>query len=134
MCTETWFRILTKKVLKTAKSKAHDGRQVPEETEKEAPDGKDYLWYEMGFFTDWSDENHCRVLCIGTPPELRLGLRDVLAPPPALQVAPLELQLKDRFALVRPLLDEVVKLYDDHTWRVAKMVRGVEEVRHTGRT
>lgn len=108
MRTETWFRCITKKVL------------WPHEVT--APDRKDYLWYEMGFFTKWSgDEKHCKVLCIGTPPELRQQLQGVLAASP-------ELRLEDTFALLRFLLDEVVKLYDAHTWQVTKMVRKVEKV------
>jgi hypothetical protein len=87
----TWFRCLTKKVLK------------PEE--RKTLDGKDYLWYEKGFFTRWSHPGVCRVPCIGTPTELQ-----------------------DSFAMLRPLLDEVVKSFDDSTWRVTKQVRRIEQV------
>jgi hypothetical protein len=34
----------------------------------------------------------------------------------------------DPFAMLRPILDEVVRVCDDSTWRVAKRVRGVEKV------
>ena len=103
----TWFRILTKKVLKP--------------NEPRTLDGKDYLWYEMGFFTRWNGPNACRILCIDTPPEMPEQLHVILNAAP-------KLELRDPFAMLRPLLDEVVKCCDDNTWRVAKRVRAVEKV------
>jgi len=115
MLAETWFRCLTKKVL--------EGDELKPLNKGD----KDYAWYEMGFFTNWSGEDSCRILCIGTPPELREGLEKLLVTAPDTQ-AP-QLQLRDPFALLRPLLDEVVRLYNDHTWRVTKRVRHIEMVR-----
>jgi hypothetical protein len=103
----TWFRCLTKKVLKPEEGKT--------------PDGKDYLWYEKGFFTRWSHPGVCRVPCIGTPTELREQLQAVLVASPSLE-------LQDSFAMLRPLLDEVVKSFDDRMWRVTKQVRRIEQV------
>lgn len=60
----TWFRILTKKVLKPGESNT--------------PRGKDYRWYEMGFFTHWEGPNVCRALCIGIPLNLRWKLISLL--------------------------------------------------------
>lgn len=38
------------------------------------------------------------------------------------------INLNDPFAILRPILDEVVRACDDDTWRVAKTVRRVEKV------
>ncbi|KAF2176651.1 hypothetical protein K469DRAFT_645505 [Zopfia rhizophila CBS 207.26] len=104
----TWFRCLVKRVLKPREGKARDG--------------KNYLWYEMGFFTRWSHPNGCRVLCIGTPEELRMQLEVVLRKSPSLE-------LRDPFVMLRPLLDQIIKLYDDSTWRMRDEVRAIEENR-----
>lgn len=82
---------------------------------------KDYEWYEMGFFTSWSYPES-KVLCIGTPKEVREKLTEVLKTSP-------ELQLQDPFALLRPLFDEVIKACDRYTWRATKAVRDIELVR-----
>jgi hypothetical protein len=103
----SWFRVLTKKVLASE--------------EPRAPGGKDYMWYEMDFFTRWSGANSCRVLCVDTPQNMREGLNALLAAAPTLD-------LRDPFAMIRPLLDEVIKCCDDSTWRMTKLVRTVEKV------
>ncbi|RDL34693.1 uncharacterized protein BP5553_07821 [Venustampulla echinocandica] len=110
----TWFRCLVKKVLRSG--------------EELTPDGKSYLWYEMGFFTRWRHHPHgCRVLCIDTPVELRLKLEEVLqvSPPP---------ELRDPFAMLRPLFDQIIDLYDDSIWRVRDQVRFIEKNRLTPKT
>lgn len=61
------------------------------------------------------------MLCVGTPPAVRIGLERRLQEEPALV-------LSEPFAMVRVLLDEVIKLYDEHTWRITKLVRAVEKV------
>ncbi|KAH9209909.1 hypothetical protein DL95DRAFT_413483 [Leptodontidium sp. 2 PMI_412] len=106
--TVTWFRILTKKVL------------MP--LEPREPDGKDYLWYEMGIFTQWSEKNTCRILCTATPPKVRTELTKILATEP-------KLELRDPFAMLRPLLDEVIRCCDENTWRLSQQVRAVEKKR-----
>jgi hypothetical protein len=105
----TWTRILTKKILKNG-----DQRVACD---------KDYRWHEMSFFTRWTDAGVNQILCIDTPPTLREELTKVLAASPTLE-------LQDPFAMFRPLLDEVLKLCDENTWRVAREVRRVEEVRN----
>ena len=107
--TVTWFRILTKKVLRP---------KEPREL-----DGKDYLWYEMGIFTQWSEKNTCRILCTATPPEVRTELTKILT-----ARAKPELKLRDPFAMLRPLLDEVIRCCDENTWRLSQQVRAVEKV------
>lgn len=89
--------------------------------EGKAPDGKPYRWYEMGFFTRWRQSSGCMVLCIGTPEELRKQLEVVLRASPSLE-------LGDPFAMLRPLFDQIIKLYDDSTCRVRDEVRALEEV------
>ncbi|KAL5346212.1 hypothetical protein ACLOAV_008479 [Pseudogymnoascus australis] len=104
----TWFRILTKTVL--------------EPDERIIYGGEAYLWYEMGFFLSWSTRGTARVLCIGTPPVMRVRIEQELQTRPAIN-------LNDPFAMLRPVLDEVVRACDDDTWRVAKIVRRVEKKR-----
>lgn len=101
-----WFRCLVKVVLK------------PEEGR--APDGKPYWWHEMGFFVRWNP-HECKVLCIGTPLALREQLRSTL------QESPL-LESKDPFAMVSPLFDQIIILYDQSVWRVRNYVRAQEMV------
>ncbi|KFY18199.1 hypothetical protein V492_00080 [Pseudogymnoascus sp. VKM F-4246] len=84
----TWFRILTKTVVEP------DNRKLYGE--------KAYLWYEMAFFVLWSTSGTARVLCIGTPPEMRAQIQQELQTRPSLN-------LNDPFAMLRPILDEVVK-------------------------
>ena len=107
--TGTWFRILTKKVLKPKEGKMEEG--------------KDYLWYEMGFFTWWNDSTTCRILCIGAPREVGTELKTLLTGP-----QPPSVELQDPFSMLRPLFDEVIKLCDENTWRVTKLVRAIERV------
>lgn len=40
-------------------------------------------------------------------------------------------EFRDPFAMLRPLLDEVIKSCDGNTWRVTKKVREVEKVCNT---
>ncbi|KFY03610.1 hypothetical protein O988_01369 [Pseudogymnoascus sp. VKM F-3808] len=107
----TWFRILTKRVLKPGETKLHGG--------------KAYLWYEMAFFALWSISGTARVLCIGTPPEMKVRIEQELQTRPAFNP-------NDPFAMLHPILDEVVRVCDDSTWRVAKRVRGIEKNRKVG--
>ncbi|PMD49385.1 uncharacterized protein K444DRAFT_622946 [Hyaloscypha bicolor E] len=133
----TWFRWLTKKVLtdkeiKEKSDKIKANTQVPTGTyfpwhkkKDSAPkenDVKGYEWYEMGFFTSWSYPES-KVLCIGTPKEVREQLTEVLEASP-------ELQLRDPFALLRPLFDEVIKACDLYTWRATNAVRDIEKERY----
>ncbi|KAI0149820.1 hypothetical protein F4776DRAFT_603320 [Hypoxylon sp. NC0597] len=105
----TWFRILTKKILEAEEELAYGANG--------------YIWHEMGFFTQWSGMSSARVLCIGTPPSVRIQLADVLARSPSLE-------LRDPLAMLYPLLDEVITECDDNTWRVTREVRKIEKARH----
>lgn len=105
MVLGTWFRCLVKNVLKPG-----------EETQS----GKRYTWYEMGFFTCWDSLGCCRVLCIDTPQDLQSALETVLQKP--------FLDPRDPFAMHVPLIDQIVKLYDDSVWLIRDEVREIEEV------
>jgi hypothetical protein len=75
----------------------------------------------MAFFALWSMSGTARVLCIGTPPEMKVQIEQELQTRPAFDP-------NDPFAMLHPILDEVVRVCDESTWRVAKRVRGVEKV------
>ncbi|OTB05610.1 hypothetical protein M426DRAFT_10358 [Hypoxylon sp. CI-4A] len=80
--------------------------------------GNGYEWYEMGFFAQWSEDNIIRVLCIDIPPPIRHGLQNTLA-----MAGSSPAELGDPFAMLYPLLDEVVTECDDNVWRVTKEAR-----------
>lgn len=75
----------------------------------------------MGVFARWSHPGVCRVLCVGTPPVLRQQLKTALDESPSLG-------LRDPFAMMLPLFDQIIKLYDDSAWRVRDQVRAIEKV------
>ncbi|KAF4581029.1 hypothetical protein GQ602_007166 [Ophiocordyceps camponoti-floridani] len=103
-----WFRCLVKRVLN------HD--------EKKAPDGKDYWWDEMGFFTSWHHPNSSKILCVGTPESFHDRLRVELDTAPSFL-------LKDPFAMLIPIIGQIIELYTDSTWRVRDKVREIEKTR-----
>ncbi|EQL02340.1 hypothetical protein OCS_01952 [Ophiocordyceps sinensis CO18] len=76
----------------------------------------------MGVFARWSHPGVCRVLCVGTPPVLRQQLKTALDESPSLE-------LRDPFAMMLPLFDQIIKLYDDSAWRVRDQVRAIEKNR-----
>jgi hypothetical protein len=87
--------------------------------------GKDYIWFEMSFFTRWDYPDHCRVLCIdtpiGTPENLQLRLKTDLQ-----KQSPLK--LSDPLAMHVPLIDQIILLYDVSVWRVRELVGLIEKV------
>lgn len=85
--------------------------------------GIDYKWHEIGVFTRWDSPGCCRILCVDAPEALRHSLKASLA-----QMSTLE--LKDPFCMHVPLIDEIVKLYDQSVWQVRNAVREIEKV-HT---
>ncbi|OCL13491.1 hypothetical protein AOQ84DRAFT_283021, partial [Glonium stellatum] len=99
----TWFRCLVKTVLEGSETTRIDR-------------GKDYRWYEMGFFTHWDHLGHCRIFCIDTPEKLPSDLQSVLNGPP--------FKCNNPFSMHIPLLDQIVRLYDDSVWRVRHPSRG----------
>jgi len=82
---------------------------------------KDYMWFEMGFFTRWERPDRCRVLCIDTPEKLQSRLETVLR-----EQSPLK--FSDPFAMHVPLIDQIILLYDVSVWRVRDPVRKIEKV------
>ncbi|KAK5998023.1 hypothetical protein PT974_00393 [Cladobotryum mycophilum] len=117
----TWFRILTKRVLVVGNNKLDEPLTF---------DKKDYRWYEMGIFTYWKDAEICRVLCIDTPPKMCTQLCKFLnGPNDPNDPRNFTLELRDPFSTLLPLLDEIVKLCDDNTWRATRKVREIEKNR-----
>lgn len=104
----TWFRCLVKLLL--------EGSDITR-----VGKGKDYIWYEMGFFTHWDHSGHCRILCIDTPENLPSDLQKALKGSPFKRSNP--------FAMHIPLLDQIVRLYDDSVWLVRHPVRDIEKNR-----
>lgn len=111
----TWFRLLTKRVLRS------EEKNTFQQTRKRLSK-KEYIWFEMGFFTFWSKPDFCRILCIGTPPELQLALQaDLMQRNPGLE-------FKHPFGMFAPLIDQIVELYDDSVWRLRDPIRKIERV------
>ncbi|KJZ73073.1 hypothetical protein HIM_07457 [Hirsutella minnesotensis 3608] len=98
-----WFRCLVKVVQKS--------------DEGPTSDGKEYWWREMAFFMRWSPRE-CRVLCIGTPPCLRQSLPTALE-----EQHKALLEIQDPFAMILPIVDQIIELYDDSIWRIRDQVR-----------
>lgn len=75
----------------------------------------------MAFFTRWTSNDTNQILCIDTPGELKGRLFESLASSGALE-------FQDPFAMFRPLLDEILKVSDQYTWRMSKEIRKHEKV------
>ncbi|KAH0547677.1 hypothetical protein FGG08_000166 [Glutinoglossum americanum] len=120
----TWFRCLVKMVLSVDES-TQSVEQATGEVNKKTKPGKKYKWYEMGFFTLWDHSDHCRVLCIDTPGDLPSKLQKALAKSP--------FDPRDPFAMHAPLIDQVVKLYDDSVWAIRDPIREIEKTRQAAK-
>ncbi|KAJ0373187.1 hypothetical protein COL26b_008669 [Colletotrichum chrysophilum] len=84
--------------------------------------GVDYEWYEMDFFTRWTSKGTNQILCIDTPGELKERLFESLASSGTLE-------FRDPFALLQLLLEEILKICDQYTWRMSKTIRKHERSR-----
>ncbi|PHH64324.1 hypothetical protein CDD81_4681 [Ophiocordyceps australis] len=82
------------------------------------PGEKEYKWYEMGFYTHWDRSGQRRILCIDTPSHIQEALYATLSHR--------ALYAQDPFAMLEPLIDELVKVSDKSVWRVRNAVRQVE--------
>ncbi|KAF4812366.1 hypothetical protein CGCSCA5_v009210 [Colletotrichum siamense] len=76
----------------------------------------------MAFFTRWTSNGTNQILCIDTPAELKERLFESLASSGTLE-------FQDPFAMFRPLLDEILKISDQYTWRMSKEIRKHEKSR-----
>lgn len=85
---------------------------------------KDYVWYEMGFFTRWRDGGYCQVLCVDTPPDLKCRLQKAVQE--KLDFG--DLDFRDPFAMHAPLLDELVYYNDKSVWAIRDPIRRIEKV------
>lgn len=102
---DTWFRCLTKII------------STPDEAKLT---GKHYKWYEMGFFTQWDRSGQHRVLCIDTPSHFRSAFLAA--------VAHSTLDINDPFVMFKPLIDELINVYDRSVWRIRDAIRVIEQV------
>ncbi|KAF4906074.1 hypothetical protein CGCFRS4_v000537 [Colletotrichum fructicola] len=105
----TWTRIPTKKILMSGEKCRYES-------------GVDYEWYEMDFFTRWTSKGTNQILCIDTPGELKERLFESLASSGTLE-------FRDPFALLQLLLEEILKICDQYTWRMSKTIRKHERSR-----
>lgn len=83
---------------------------------------KDYMWFEMSFFTRWDYPNTCQVLCVDTPSDFPTELQKLLQK----QVQPLD--FRDPFAMHAGIVDQMIVHYDVSVWRVRDPVRQIEKV------
>ena len=117
-CPDAWFRCLAKIVFMNDEKPSEKDESPTKRGESQSK--KKYIWYEMGIFSHWGGSSDRRVLCIDTPWYFAEALRAALfefAPNP-----------EDPFALLQPLIDELVKLCDKSVWRIRNVVRDVETV------
>lgn len=88
-------------------------------------DGKAYYWREMGFFIRWTSSGILRILGVDTPDKILEGLQASMLDN-RISISDI---LADPFAIFAPLLDEIVKLYDNSVWLVRHPVREIEQNR-----
>jgi hypothetical protein len=103
---DTWFRCLVKLIYS---HRATHGLDIG------------YQWHEIGVFAKWVNPKCCRILCVDALEVLRHDLKASLEKMSALD-------LKDPFCMHVPLIDEIVKLYDQSVWLVRDAVRKIEKV------
>lgn len=103
----TWFQFNVKMVL-------------TEREMKQRRYGKDYLWYEMRFFSMWRSSGQHVVLCVGTPERLEAMLEAMLREDPPDLTHPLTLHIC--------LISQIIRLYDQSVWRSREPIRKFEEV------
>ncbi len=80
-----------------------------------------YEWHEMTFFSQW-ERGKSMVLCIGTPALIQQSLQAVL---PGHQFA---CGSNDSYAMLVPLVDAIISLYDHAIWSVRDTIRIYEKV------
>lgn len=83
---------------------------------------KEYIWFEMSFFTRWDCSGLSQVLCVDIPPDFPLELQKLLAR----RSEPLD--FRDPFAMHTNLVDQIVVHADVSVWRVRDPVRRLEKV------
>lgn len=104
----------------------------PEYVKKE---GKEYIWHEMGFFTNWKrctnsngeEDNILRILCVDTPDEMPGRLKELLQEQHEDRSGE-AVNFADPLALHSVLLNKVILLLDVAVWRVRDRVRDIEKV------
>jgi Mg2+ and Co2+ transporter CorA len=81
---------------------------------------QEYAWITLTFVTWWT-QTQSFVLCFGVPIDMQHRLESRLRDGQ-------HLSSQDPFALLVPLLDEILKQYDESVWRIRDHIREVEEV------
>ena len=121
---EIWFRALVKHfdLPETNTNVRKDIKKS--KTKKTKKPNPSYRWYEMTFFTRWTPDS-CLTLCIDTPTNMISELQSVLTNDTRYS----SLDMADPFAMYVPLLDHIIKMYDDAVWGMRNMVRPIEKVR-----
>jgi hypothetical protein len=83
--------------------------------------GVGYIWHEMMFFSRW-EPGHFTMLCVDTPDYLRPRMEQVLGD------SRVAVDLKDPFALLMPMVDQICLLYDQSVWSIRTVIREAEKV------
>jgi len=83
---------------------------------------RDYTWITMSFIA-WWNTNQSLVFCFGVPPEVQVNIES------GIQRDSRQFNSHDPFALLAPVIDEMVSLFDQSVWRIRDQIRAVEVVR-----
>lgn len=107
------FRCLVKKVWYEEVEKDKKGNTITK---------LDYCWNEMTFFTHW-DVHSSLMICVNTPTEFIEKLMIALK-----KEGQIFLDSEDPFAIFIPVMDEILKIYNDSVWSVRDVLRPIEKV------
>jgi hypothetical protein len=119
--SDIWFRALIKLV---GEGPSVPSRRYKKNHRKKPKKGSPlYIWYEMTFFTRWTPAN-CITLCIDTPADMPFELKAIMTSDEKMK----SLDISDPFSMYVPLLDLIIKLYDESVWSMRDMIRPIEKV------
>lgn len=105
-------------------------KKVGEDAHDEKPeyvtDNKGYKWFEMSFFTHWtqSNTNTSRIFCINGPPDFPNELQKLLHE----RAEPID--FRDPYAMHTNLVDQIIVYADVAIWRMRDLVRLLEKVKN----
>jgi hypothetical protein len=83
-----------------------------------------YTWITLSFVAWWTPDQSL-ILCFGAPQQLQIGLESALKVDPSIKY-------DNPFALLNPVIDQILKLYDQSIWSIRDQIRNVESVRGEG--
>jgi hypothetical protein len=101
---ETWFRMIVKSIQATTKN----------------VDFTQYAWYEMSFISTCGKDRNM-LLCLDTPRSLARNMLDVLSEEGNKDAA------TGPYALHQLLLEQLMAVYDESVWDIAKIMRNNEK-------